>query len=69
MTDQAPAIPSERAMDLLRERIAADDGLVDALRAAVLEDLADEQPAGFARLKAALNEVGAGDETGETYGS
>lgn len=65
MAADDPATPSEKALSLLRHRIAVDDGIDNAVREAVLADLASANPAAFQHLRAALTAEGQGDEAEE----
>jgi cation transport protein ChaC len=58
--------PSEVAMEKLRNRIATDTSLPDAIKVAVGADLSSERPQAFASLKAAL---AASQKSNETKGT
>jgi hypothetical protein len=59
--DDAPTL-SRKAISALCVRIAADNAITDAVKAAVLEDLASANPAAFERLTAILGIEGHNDE-------
>ncbi len=54
--------PSEVAMEKLRNRVASDASLPDAIRVAASADLSSERPQAFASLKAALATSQKGNE-------
>jgi len=59
--DDTPTL-SKKALSALCVRIAADNAITDAVKAAVLEDLAGAKPETFERLTAVLGIEGHSDE-------
>lgn len=55
MPESTTANPSEMALAELSQRIANDASLEDAVKQAVLEDLACDNPAALTRLQAVLS--------------
>jgi|GraSoi2013_100cm_1033763.scaffolds.fasta_scaffold74668_2 hypothetical protein len=60
---------SEKALSALCDRIAADNAIEDAVKEAVLADLASANPAAFERLRAVLATKGQGDEAEGSEGT
>jgi hypothetical protein len=60
---------SEKALSALCDRIAADNAIEDAVKEAVLADLASANPAAFERLRAVVATKGQGDEAERSEGT
>ena len=56
------ATPSEKALSALGDRIAADNSIPDAVKEAVLADLAGANPGALEQLRAVLAVEGQRDE-------